>query len=310
MAEVSSSTIGFPVSASRDVLSEVLRAGAQQMLATAIEAEVSAWIAEREHLQNEQGHRQVIRNGHLPKRQIITGVGPLEVQQPRVRDRRRLTEREPFHSQFCHLLAEDQEHRRVVALALSEGHRYGRLQEALQSLLGPECPGLSASTVTQLIQQWQAEYQLGRSVHWAARSTSTSGPTACTSTSAWKKIAPASWYSWRCRGGPEGTAGHRRRLSRERAVLDRALVGREVPRTHGRSEAGHGRRCLGLLEGLAQGLPQTGAQRCWFHKSGNVIDQLPKRLQAGAKKNSTRSGWPTPVSMLTRRSICSSRLSG
>jgi putative transposase len=82
MAEVSSSMVGFPVSSSRDILSEVLRAGAQQMLATAIEVEVSEWIAEREHLKNEQGHRQVIRNGHLPKRQIITGVGPLEVEQP------------------------------------------------------------------------------------------------------------------------------------------------------------------------------------------------------------------------------------
>ena len=67
MAEVSSSTIGFPVSASREVLSEVLRQGAQQMLATAIEAEVSEWIATHAHLRDEAGRRQVIRNGHLPE---------------------------------------------------------------------------------------------------------------------------------------------------------------------------------------------------------------------------------------------------
>lgn len=67
-------TIEFPES-SRDVLTELLRRGAQEMLAAAIKAEITEWIAEREHLIDEHGHQQVVRNGRLPKRSITTGVG-------------------------------------------------------------------------------------------------------------------------------------------------------------------------------------------------------------------------------------------
>lgn len=70
------------------------------MLTTAIEAEVAEWVESHRDLRDELGHRQVIRNGHLPKRKLTTGVGPLEVRQPRVRDRRRVREREPFHSRI------------------------------------------------------------------------------------------------------------------------------------------------------------------------------------------------------------------
>ena len=70
------------------------------MLATAIEAEVSEWIATHAHLRDEAGRRQVIRNGHLPKRRLTTGVGPIEVQQPRVRDRRSAGDEELFRSQI------------------------------------------------------------------------------------------------------------------------------------------------------------------------------------------------------------------
>lgn len=99
MCETNNSTIEFSVS-SQDVLTELLRHGAQEMLATAIETEVAEWIAEREHLKDEHGHRQVVRNGRLPQRQITTGVGPIEVEQPRVRDNRSPLAREKFTSKL------------------------------------------------------------------------------------------------------------------------------------------------------------------------------------------------------------------
>ena len=77
-----------PLPTGQDVLTEVLRDGARRMLAQAVEAEAAAWIADHAHLKDEAGHRQVVRNGHLPERTIQTGLGPIEVQQPRVRDRR------------------------------------------------------------------------------------------------------------------------------------------------------------------------------------------------------------------------------
>ena len=87
-----------PPPGAADVLTEVLRAGAQKLLAQAIAAEVADWIDQHQHCRDADGHRQVVRNGHLPERTITTGVGPVAVQQPRVHDRRAAGEREKFSS--------------------------------------------------------------------------------------------------------------------------------------------------------------------------------------------------------------------
>src|SRR5262249_35277243 len=87
-----------PLPQSQDVLTDVLRQGAQQLLAQAIEAEVADWIDQHRHCLDGHGRRQVVRNGHLPERTITTGVGPVEVKQPRVHDRRPPGERAPFAS--------------------------------------------------------------------------------------------------------------------------------------------------------------------------------------------------------------------
>ena len=95
MQEVTTTSFAFP-STSRDVLSEILREGAQQMLTAAIEAEVAEWIEAHRHLQDSRGHRQVVRNGYLPERSITSGIGPVKIRQPRVHDRRNSQEAEPF----------------------------------------------------------------------------------------------------------------------------------------------------------------------------------------------------------------------
>src|SRR5438309_10156483 len=87
-----------PPAPSQDVLTDLLRDGARRLLAQAVEAEVAAWIDDHAHLKDEQGRRQVVRNGHLPERAIQTGIGAVEVQQPRIRDRRPADKREAFTS--------------------------------------------------------------------------------------------------------------------------------------------------------------------------------------------------------------------
>jgi putative transposase len=87
-----------PLPSSQDLLSEVLRQGAQQLLAQAIDAEVAIWIDQHQHCRDAHGHRQVVRNGSLPERSLTTGVGPVEVKQPRVHDRRPAEERQKFTS--------------------------------------------------------------------------------------------------------------------------------------------------------------------------------------------------------------------
>ena len=78
-----------PLPTSSDVLGEVLKQGAQQLLSKAIQAEVAEWIQDRSELRDGQGRQQVVRNGSLPERTILTGIGPIAIQQPRVRDRGR-----------------------------------------------------------------------------------------------------------------------------------------------------------------------------------------------------------------------------
>ena len=85
-----------PLPKGQDVLTEILRDGARRMLAQAVEAEVAAYVAAHDHLVDDAGRRQVVRNGHLPERTIQTGLGDIEVKQPRVHDRRAPGEREKF----------------------------------------------------------------------------------------------------------------------------------------------------------------------------------------------------------------------
>ena len=100
MRERSDSTLALPATSSQDVLTGLLRQGAQRMLAEAIDAEVAEWIETHHQLRDAAGHRQVVRNGRLPKRTILSGVGPIEVEQPRVLDRRSGDEAEFFTSKI------------------------------------------------------------------------------------------------------------------------------------------------------------------------------------------------------------------
>jgi len=285
MCEATNSTIEFPVS-SRDVLTELLRHGAQEMLATAIETEVAEWVAEREHLRDEHGHRQVVRNGRLPKRQITTGVGPIEVEQPRVRDNRPPGAREKFTSKLLPpYLRKTRSIEELLPWLYLKGISTGDFNEALQSLLGGECPGLSASTITRLIQQWQEEYK-----DWSKRSLADKRYVYVWADGVYFNIRLEE--DRQCilvlMGATEDgqkellaiVDGYREsEQSWIELLLDVKARGLTVD-----PKLATGDGALGFWKALPKVFPQTKEQRCWFHKSGNVIDKLPKRLQAGAKE--------------------------
>jgi len=100
MQEVTTTSVPLPSSEAKDVLTEILREGAQTLLVQAIEAEVADWIDRHAPLTDEMGHRLVVRNGRLPKREITTGVGQVEIEQPRVHDRRGEGAREHANQAF------------------------------------------------------------------------------------------------------------------------------------------------------------------------------------------------------------------
>src|SRR5439155_11671088 len=140
--------------------------GAQKLLTQAIDAEVTDWIDGHESCRDEQGHRQVVRNGSLPRRTITTGIGAVEVQQPRVHDRRPHGEREKFSSVILPpYLRKTKSVEELIPWLYHKGVSTGYFSEAFAALLGPEAKGLSASTVTRLKGIWEQEYQ-----DWSKRS--------------------------------------------------------------------------------------------------------------------------------------------
>ena len=159
MTKPTETLVEFPRQSARDVLTEVLRTGARQLLATAIEAEVDEYVAVRAKTVDAAGRRGVVRNGHLPKRALQTPLGDVTVQQPRVRDRRPDDERETFRSAILPpYLRKTPSLEALYPWLYLKGLSTGDFGEALQALLGVDAQGLSATTITRLKTVWEQEY--------------------------------------------------------------------------------------------------------------------------------------------------------
>jgi putative transposase len=286
MHESNVETMCLSVPSSQDALTEVLRRGAQRLLADAVEAEVADWLEARAHLKDGQGRQQVVRNGRLPARSIITALGPLEVAQPRVRDRRPVDEAEPFTSKILPpYLRRTKSIEQLIPWLYLRGISTGDMQEALVGLLGPGCPGLSATTVTRLKGVWEGEYK-----EWNQRSldgkkyvyvwadgiyfnvrleddrTCILVLIGATADGQKELIAVVDGY----RESEQSWLSLLLDLKQRGLVLEPKLA------------IGDG--SLGFWKALPKVYPTTREQRCWVHKTANVLDKLPKRLQRQAKE--------------------------
>jgi putative transposase len=274
-----------PAPASRDALTEILRAGAQRLLTQAIEDEVAEWVESRSHLTNEAGHRQVVRNGRLPKRTILTGLGPVEVAQPRVLDRRPRDEAEFFSSKVLPpYLRKTKSLEELIPWLYLKGISTGDFSEALAALVGPQAKGLSASTIVRLKSTWEEEFQ-----EWTKRSLEGKQYVYL-----W---ADGVHFNIRLEEDRQcilvlmgaTTDGHKELIAvadgyRESEQSWKALLLDVKARglvLDPKLATGDG--ALGFWKALAQVYPATREQRCWVHKTANVLDKLPKRLRAEAK---------------------------
>src|SRR5438309_8092018 len=274
-----------PLAPSQDVLTDLLRDGARRLLAQAVEAEVAAWIDDHAHLKDDQGRRQVVRNGHLPERAIQTGIGPVEVEQPRARDRRPADQRKAFTSAILPpYLRKTKSLEGLLPWLYLKGVSTGAFSEALQAILGPDAPGLSATTITRLKASWEEEFAA-----WNKRSL------------AGKRYV----YVWddgvhfniRLEGGRQcilvlmgATAEGKKELiavadgyreseqSWRELLLDVKARGLEVE-----PHLAIGDGALGFWKAIRQVWDATREQRCWVHKTSNVLDKLPKGVQPKAK---------------------------
>jgi transposase-like protein len=267
-------------------MTEILRAGAQKMLAEMIQQEVEDWLTQRAHLRDERGRRQVVRNGYLPKREITSGVGAIEVQQPRVRDRRPAAQAEPFTSKILPpYLRKTKSIEELIPWLYLKGVSTGDFSEALKALVGPDCPGLSATTVTRLKGVWEQEFH-----EWNQRSLEGKQYVYV-----W---ADGVHFNIRLEEDRQcilvlmgATADGKKELiavvdgfreseqSWKGLLLDVQARGLAMA-----PKLAIGDGALGFWKALRQIYPQTREQRCWVHKTANVLDKLPKRLQPEAKQ--------------------------
>jgi putative transposase len=154
-----------------DPLTEVLRHGARALLAQAVEAEVAEALAAHAHLTTDVGHRRLVRHGHMPERAIQTGIGPVAVRQPRVRDRGGAEgERIRFSSALLPPYARRTKSLDALLPVLYlRGISSGDMQEALAALLGKDAPNLSPAVLVRLKAGWQEEFERWKKRDLSAR---------------------------------------------------------------------------------------------------------------------------------------------
>ena len=270
-------------------LEEVARAGARRALQQAIEEEVAQYIeAHQHHVDESNGHRRlVVRNGHKPPRTILSGVGPIEVRQPRVDDRR-VDEhgvRFRFTSKILPpYLRKTKAIEELVPWLYLKGISSGEMPDALVHL-GFDGSGLSATSVVRMLEAWQREY-----CDWSKRDL-----TGRRYVYVW-----ADGIYFGCRLSDDrpcvlvlmgATDDGRKELiamidgQRESETSWTALL--LDLKARGMTEApklATGDGSLGFWIALSKVFPATRHQRCWVHKTMNVLDKLPKNQQPAAKR--------------------------
>lgn len=268
-----------------DSLTDFIRSKAQSMIRAAVEQEVEEFMNSHVSQQLDNGHQRLVRNGSLPERSIQTGVGEIDVSVPRVRDRAKTDKKINFESQLIPKYM-----RRTATLDVMlpllylKGISVNQFKEVLAPILGKDAKALSPGVISRLKDEWVSEY-----AQWSKRDLSD------------KRYA----YMW-----ADGVYLSARMENEKVCML--VIVGADE---HGRKELvtfmdgyreskeswlellndlksrglkhipelGIGDGALGFWAALNEAFPKTEQQRCWVHKTRNILDKLPKSQQAKAK---------------------------
>jgi len=268
---------------SLDPLTELLRSGAQKLIEQAIEAELHILLEEHAERRTDAGHAGVVRNGYLPERELQTGIGPVTVKVPKVRAKtgHPIT----FNSALVPpYVRKTQTLEAAIPWLYLKGISSGEMGEALKVLLGSEATGFSANTVSRLKQIWANEYK------------------------DWKKtpLDKEQWvYVWAdgVYSGLKGEQdklcslvvigvnerGEKHFLAIEDGVRESTQSWREVllslkSRGMNCPKLAIGDGAMGFWSALEEVYPESRQQRCWMHKTMNILNCLPKSGQAKAKE--------------------------
>lgn len=275
-----------------DPLTEIAREGARRMLAEALEAEVDAFLADFHDQRLADGRQRVVRHGHGPERSIQTGIGSVELRRAKVRDRAdgdpaakiRFTSSMRSKLWFRPDLPRSARRTRsldaLLPILYLRGVSTGDFQEALSALLGADAPNLTADVVSRLKASWEVEHQA-----WTRRELSARRYVYVWADGVYlqARMEPVSECMLALIGAtPEG---RKELIGFETGVRESAQSWRELLvdlkgrglRTAPRLAVGDG--ALGFWKALDEVFPETGHQRCWLHKSLNVLNKVPKAIQ-------------------------------
>jgi transposase-like protein len=272
-----------------DPLTNIVRAGARQLLARAVEIEAETFLATMKDLKLPDGRDRVVRHGHGPTRTIQTGIGPVEVERVKIRDRGAAGggERVRFTSAILPLWARRTRSLDALLPALYlRGISTGDFQEALAALLGQNAPNLSPAVISRLTAEWQGEYE-----RWQKRDLS----------------ARRYVYVWadgvflQARMEDHGECmlvligatpeGRKELIGFQVGVRESAQSWRELlveVKSRGLTiapEIAVGDGALGFWRALDEVFPGTRHQRCWVHKTANVLNKVALSVQTNMKKD-------------------------
>jgi transposase-like protein len=267
------------------VLTEVLRRGAGRLLAEALEVEIEEFLGHYRELRDDRGRQRVVRNGYLPEREVQTGIGLIGAKVPRARDRRSGEDPIRFSSSILPpYLRRSKSIEELLPWLYLKGVSTGDFGEALGSLLGPDAPGLSPSTISRLKKSWEVEYGdwnrrdlsgkeyvyvWADGVYFQARleeqkqcvlvlmGSTASGEKELISIQDGYRESEQSWLE---------------------LLLDLKQRGLKISPL-----AAVGDGALGFWKALHKIYPETRTMRCWVHKTANVLNKLPKGRQGKAK---------------------------
>jgi len=266
-----------------DPLTDLLRTGARELLQRAVEAELAEFLAQFEDRRLEDGRAAVVRNGHHPERDLQTGIGPIKVKVPKVRAR----DGSPVSFRSA-LVPPYVRKTKSLEAALPwlylKGVSSGEMASALEVLVGPEANGLSASTVSRLKREWAKEYDDWRRSRLDA--------------DRWVYLWADGIYSG-LRGENAklcalviigvNERGEKRFLAIEDGVRESSQSWKEVllglkHRGMNTPKLAVGDGAMGFWAALDEVFPKTRHQRCWMHKTGNILNYAPKSAQPKMKQ--------------------------
>ena len=279
-----------------DPLTEILRAGARRLIAQAVEAEFATFLGSNADLVLADGRQRVVRHGHDPVRAIQTGIGSVDVEKPKARDRGAAADdRIRFTSTILPKWARRTKSLDALLPVLYlRGVSAGDFQEALAALLGKDAPNLSPAVIARLKSEWEDEYR-----RWQDRDLSARRYVYVWADGIYlqARMEPQAECMLVLIGAtPEGV---KELIGFQTGMRESAQSWRELLvdlKARGLSiapELAIGDGALGFWKALDEALPTTRHQRCWLHKTTNVLNKFPKSLQPNAHKD-LREIWLAP----------------